>query len=150
MQFDWYAALVERLEGETEPSQENEEPASSIWETIEQRIQIAEFNPKASPSVIVRELKDRQGVYFVLKNTEEKTYLRLSLEEHSLWVQMDGQTSVRDLIVNHFEDTGKFAHAMVVHLVEQLLLKNMLTEKRVAVWTQLNQVVYAGWSNTSV
>jgi len=143
MQLDWYAALVERLEIESEPSQENEEPASSIWETIEQRIQIAEFNPKASPDVIVRELKDRQGVYFVLKNTEEKTYLRLSLEEHSLWVQMDGQTSVRDLIVNHFEDSGKFAHAMVVHLIEQLLLKNMLTEKRVAVWNQLNQAVYA-------
>jgi putative peptide zinc metalloprotease protein len=143
MQLDWYSALAARLEEDPGPSQPNEHVPVGVWETIEKRIQIPEYKPQASPDVIVRELKDRQGAYFVLKNTKEKTYLRLSLEEYALWSQIDGQNTVRDLIVNHFEETGKFAHATVVHLVEQLLLKNMLAEKRITVWNQLNQAVYA-------
>jgi putative peptide zinc metalloprotease protein len=141
MDLDWYAGLVERIAVEPEPPQGDEHSTPGVWETIEQRIQIAEYKPQASPDVIVRELKDRQGAYYVLKNDKEKTYLRLSLEEHALWERMDGQTTIQDMIVNHFEETGNFAHKTVLNIVQKLLYKKMLTEKPVAVWSQLDQAV---------
>ena len=141
MSVDWHTALVQRLKDDRAASRDNDLSTPGIWEDIKEGSNIALYCPQASLDVLVRELDDRQGVYFVLKNDKEKTYLRLSLEEHALWERMDGQTPIVDLIVNHFEETGNFARETVLNIVQKLLYKNMLTEKPVAVWSQLNQAV---------
>jgi putative peptide zinc metalloprotease protein len=142
MQADWYAALVQRLEVESELSGGDVQADVDIWKTIERRIQIAEYQPQAGPNVIVRELEDRKGAYFVLKNIKEKTYLRLSLTEHKMWALIDGQTTVEELIVEHYMETGEFAHNLVVRLVEQLLHHRMLVDEPIFAWKRLDQAVY--------
>jgi len=138
MQLDWYAALVERLEFDPVPSWDNDQSTPGIWEEIKDGVNIVLYCPQASPDVLVRELDDRQGVYFVVKNTVVKTYLRLSLEEFNIWSQMDGETTVHDLIVEHYSETGKYEQDKVIRLVDKLYWRSMLTEKPVAVWGQLN------------
>ena len=146
MAVDWNSALGERLTQQPAPVGVDQPAEIQIWELLRQRCRIANYHPKANPAVIVRELQGRQGRYYVLKNTIEKTYLRLSSMEYGLWSWMDGQRSVQDLIVDHFMTTGSFAHQMVIHLVEQLHQNQMLDERSVRTWGQINaQIEKRSW-----
>ncbi len=140
MTLDWYSDLDRAL---AQPDQDSITNADDpgIWEILEKRIQIAEYQPERNPQVIEQELIDRSGTYFVLKNTEEKTYLRLSTTEYSLWQSMDGKTSVQELIVEHFMATGEFAHTTVVRLVEMLYWKHMFTDQPVSIWSQVTREI---------
>ncbi len=109
-------------------------PSMGVWTALNHHTNPLEQTPRPNTHVIVRELTDRHGPYFVMKNTEAKTYLRLSPTEHRLWSQLDGQTTVQALIVNMFMETGEFAHARVTHLIHQLHAHHMLAEKPLAVW----------------
>ena len=141
MTMDWYADLDRTLDQPGDEGVSTTETDPGIWETLEKRIQIAEYQPKRNPQVIEQELVDRSGTYFVLKNTQEKTYLRLSATEHSLWLSMDGETNVQELIVEHFIATGEFAHATVVRLVNMLYGKHMFTDQPVSVWSQVKREI---------
>lgn len=141
MTLDWASGLAGRLEEVGGESPEVEGSSPGIWEALDKKIQIAEYRPEKNPHVTEKELSDRAGPYFVLKNSKEKTYLRLSPTEHKLWSSMDGETTVQELIVEHFMATGEFAHSTVVRLVELLYRKYMLSEPPVAVWNQVNQEI---------
>lgn len=130
----WYEALISRLD---EADKAETAEAAGIWQTLKQRVNPLAEQPQANAHVIVRELQDRRGQYLVLKNTEAKTYLRLSPTEYKLFTQMDGRTSVQELIVNHFMETGEFAHATVINLVRQLHANSMLSEAPIDAWNQL-------------
>lgn len=112
-----------------------------IWESIQERVQLANHLPKADPDVIAQQLEDRHGVYYVLKNKREKTYLRLSATEYQLWTRMNGEASVQELIVDHFMSNGTFAHTLVARLVEELYWHHMLSETPIAVWSQVKEAV---------
>ncbi|HLE52408.1 MAG TPA: cyclic nucleotide-binding domain-containing protein, partial [Anaerolineales bacterium] len=129
---EWVTALTMRLE-----TDQDGDSSEDIWQATQKQLQIAEYRPHKNPHVIERKLEDRKGPYFVLKNTEEKTYLRLSSAEHDLWERMDGKSSVQELIVEHFMATGAFAHTLVVRLVDQLYKHSMLAESPMAVWSQV-------------
>lgn len=141
MAVDWYLGLLDRLADQAEENQGTEEIAPGLWQSLEKKVQIAEYKPERNPDVVERELSDHSGAYFVLKNRVDKTYIRLSPAEHKLWQRMDGKTPLQDLIVEHFMTTGEFAHATVVHLVEQLYWKHMFTDPPVAVWREVRQEV---------
>jgi putative peptide zinc metalloprotease protein len=141
MTLDWYSGLVSRLEEEDIESLPDEESSPGIWQSLEKKIQITEYCPEKNTKVIEQELSDHTGPYFVIKNTEEKTYLRLSPTEYKLWQSMDGATTVQELIVVHFMTTGEFAHSTVVRLVELLYRKSMFTDQPVAVWGQVKQEI---------
>ena len=125
----------------TLPVPSSEPGTVEIWKAIRKSLNLGEAHPKANPDVIVRELSDRRGPYFILKNTREKTYLRLSPAEYSLFSQMDGENSIEELIVEHYVSTGVFAHNIVARLIDQLYMKHMLVDSPVAVWSQLNEAV---------
>lgn len=135
----WAEGLASHLNGAETLGSATPAESDGIWQTLKQRVNPLEQRPQANPQVIVRQLQDRRGEYLVLKNTVAKTYLRLSPTEHKLFTQMDGQTTVQELIVNHFMETGEFAHATVINLVRQLHAHSMLTEEPLAVWSQLRQ-----------
>ncbi|MGW8226978.1 MAG: cyclic nucleotide-binding domain-containing protein [Anaerolineales bacterium] len=141
MTLDWYSGLDARLQDAPDADKPEEGSAPGIWESLEKKVQIVDYQPEKNPHVIEKELSDHTGPYFVLKNTEAKTYLRLSPTEHKLWERMDGQTDVQELIVEHFMDTGEFAHATVTRLVELLYRKQMFTDEPIAVWSQVNQEI---------
>ncbi|HZD57399.1 MAG TPA: cyclic nucleotide-binding domain-containing protein [Anaerolineales bacterium] len=147
MASEWHSALAGRLAQDAAAGRTPESASADVWELIKGRSNLAGKKPEANPAVITRELRDRQGPYFVLKNPQKKTYLRLSPAEHRLWTQMDGHTSMEELIVEHFMATGVFAHSLIAHLVDQLYRNWMLSDEPLAVWDQVNQAVQKrSWS----
>jgi putative peptide zinc metalloprotease protein len=74
----------------------------------------------------------------VLNNPQANTYLMLSGEERFLWQQMDGQRSVRDLIVALFNEYHLISPAKVMHLVRSLAKHGMLTGGDIDVYRLLD------------
>jgi putative peptide zinc metalloprotease protein len=148
MATDWHIDLGRSVNQEVEQDnfQESNE-FMGVWESVDKGLNPNQRKPQVDPDVIVRELSDRQGNYFVLKNKREKTYMRLSLDEHRLFIRMDGQSGMEELVFEHFIATNNFAPKMVANLVEKLYQHHMLTEIPVAVWRRLEQVVQQqSWS----
>ncbi|MBE0411681.1 MAG: hypothetical protein IBX69_18295, partial [Anaerolineales bacterium] len=138
----WFTAMQSRLERELDSSsQEGVEISPCIWKSIEKGIDPTQRKPQAIAEIIIREIKDPQGSYFVLKNNLAKTYMRLSPDEYRLFEKMDGKCGLDDLVFEHFTATNNFAPKLVANLVEQLYQHNMLTETPLAVWRQIDQVI---------
>jgi len=121
---------------------------AGVWANLRQHSNPNNACPEANPKVIARGLNDHEQPYYVIKNPDAKTYLRLSEDEYRLYRQMDGKTSVQDLIVEHYMATGAFAHKKILRLVSQLQRNSMLTELPVRTWVQVRgQVQKRSWSN---
>jgi putative peptide zinc metalloprotease protein len=121
--------------------EDTDSPEVSLWEILQARSDPAAQKPRQHACIDVSELSDRDGPYFVIKNTEEKTYYRLSPAEFKLWQRLDGQTSVQDLVVDYFMETGEFAHATVARMIDQLHWHSMLTVRPRPFWRQLRAAV---------
>ncbi len=130
MGSDWLDDLKTQAAG----SESLDRQKTSIWAELQTRVDISEYKPKPHADVVAQEIKDKAEHYFVLKNTQYKTYLRLSPDEYSLWLLMDGQKTVKELIVEHFISSGAFSRTLVIQLVDQLLSHKMLSEKPLYVW----------------
>ncbi len=113
--------------------------ARSLWDRLRARLDLALYQPEAAPDVIVRELPGRDGPYYILKNPSTKTYYRLGARDYSLWEQMDGSRSVKDLVVAYFLQHGSFAYGRVAQLVAELKAGSFLTDKPVGVYQQAQE-----------
>ncbi len=131
----WFDELTRALE---QPALEQD---PSIWAELRTRLDINEYQPAPQPGIIVREILEKAEHYFVLKNPREKTYLRLSPDEYHLWLLMDGQRAVKDLVVEHFVRSGAFSRKMVTQLINQLIINQFLLEKPVYTWASLKKQV---------
>jgi len=137
----WYSEFLGRFDDLDRDDFPDEGSSENIWESLDEKVQIANYVPKKNTHVFEKELSDHTGPYYVLKNTEDKTYLRLSPTEYKLWQRIDGEATVQDLIVEHFMATGEFAHSTVVRLVELLFSKHMFADQPIAVWSMVGQEI---------
>jgi putative peptide zinc metalloprotease protein len=145
MTTPWVAELNDAL---AVHGQATAEAAQSIWTSLAQEMDVNGYRPQPHAKVTVTRVADGAGDYFVLKNTESKTYLRLSPEEQEVWLQMNGEKSVHDLVVDRFVSTGSFAHNMIVQLVYQLRANRMLLEEPEYVWGSVRQELHKrNWGN---
>lgn len=130
----WFEELNQVLR-EFDP--QAEETQSSIWTELKTRVDINQYQPHQWPEVLVKEIHDKTEHYFVLKNTSQKTYLRLSPEEYTLWKLIDGNRTVKDLVVEHYVRSGAFSYNLVIQLVNQLFSHQLLVEKPIYTWDEV-------------
>jgi putative peptide zinc metalloprotease protein len=130
---DWYTRLSKNTAADD--LGENE----GLWGSLKTRLDINAYCPKQHPEVIARRLDDRAEPYYVLKQGQQKKYMRLTQEQFNLWEKMDGETPVQELIVDHFMSTGKFAKKTIYHLLDDLTANRMLIEQPMAVWAAVQQ-----------
>jgi Zn-dependent protease len=109
----------------------------SIWVWLAQKLDLAQSRPQAADGVIVSQLTDRDGPYYILKNPATKTYFRLSDRDHFLWQRMDGNHTVKDMVVAYFMEYKVLAFARVGVLLEGLKSAVLLTEQPVNVYQQV-------------
>ncbi len=102
---------------------------TNLWQSIKTRLDAAKSKPARAQDIIARELHDRSGTYYVLKNPHVHSYLRLSPREYWVWGQLDGARTIKELIVAYFQAYGSFAFGLVVGLIQQLYEKQMLRDQ---------------------
>ena len=71
---------------------------AEFWTAVEQAIDAATYKPQRRPSIVVNRLEHRDAPYYILKQPQTKSYLRLSEEDYALWWQMDGTHAIKDLL----------------------------------------------------
>ena len=110
--------------------EQEREPTLDLWETLGERLDISRRKPKGIAHAEVAAHQTARGEeYYVLKNSEGDTYLRLDAQDYFLWKLMDGQHSIRDLAVAYFACYGAFPFERLIHLVEKLKENGFLEEK---------------------
>jgi putative peptide zinc metalloprotease protein len=116
-------------------------PAAGLWQALAAALDLAQSRPARAEGVVVRELRDRAGPYYVLKQPEAGAYVRLSPREYWVWQRLDGTTTLQELVVAYFLEHGTFAFALIRGLVHHLYHKRMLREQPQAVFADVAEAL---------
>ena len=98
------------------------------WDAIDTRLNPAAFKPKLRDDVEIKTFTRRNGEDFtMIKSPPGPTYMRLSAEERFLIGMMDGQRTVKEIVVAHFQEYGSFSLSQVADLVDEMYRGNFFT-----------------------
>jgi putative peptide zinc metalloprotease protein len=92
-----------------------------LWRRLSDRIDPARFRPRLAPDVEIKEFRLRWGNdYAMIRNPRDLIHYRLEPEEVELVRLMDGTRTVKQIVVERFQDSGGLDLDGVVELVRQL------------------------------
>ncbi len=69
-----------------------------FWTAVSEAVDPSIYKPHRVGHVEAVRLRTEDVPYYVIKQPEAKTYLRLSEADYALWWQMDGSKTVKDLL----------------------------------------------------
>jgi len=93
--------------------------------------------PAAAPTADEGLLDEDETGYYVLKNPEHRTYLRINPREYHLWTTMNGERDVDDLAAEYLEQFGTLGLERVGSLVRQLRQGHFLSDSPADVYEQI-------------
>jgi CRP-like cAMP-binding protein/Zn-dependent protease len=99
-----------------------------IWSELAQRVDPTEFRPQIAPDVEVKEFHLRWGNdYAMVANPRELLHYRFEPGEIELLPLMDGTRTVKEIVVERFQESGDMELSGVADLVRSLREGNFLT-----------------------
>jgi CRP-like cAMP-binding protein/Zn-dependent protease len=111
------------------PEQDHE---GGIWSRLSERLDPATYRPQLRPDVEVKTFKLRWGNdYAMIANPTELLHYQLSVDDVPLLELMDGTRTVREIVVERFQESGDMELDGVVGLVRELRTGNFLTDRYV-------------------
>jgi putative peptide zinc metalloprotease protein len=117
-----YEALARRLPSSPPPE------APDVWEALEERVDVSEFRPRLAADIESKTFHMRAGgSYTMLGNGRDLVHVRLQPGEEELVPLLDGSRTVKEIVVDRFEDSGEMDLSGVADLVEELHHGNFLT-----------------------
>ncbi len=119
----------------------------TLWARLKEATDFSLSRPQQAPNtVIVPMLSEREGRYYIIKNPDYSTYLKLSPQDYYLWTLMDGEHSVKDLVVAYFSKFRAFAFGRVAAFVNNLKARHFLTEQPSKIYEQIEEkLAQRGW-----
>lgn len=145
------AALWQELDAKV-----NQRPAltSGLQDELQQKGDPIHFCPQVRSEVIIRRLQTHNSRYYVLKNPQAYTYLRLADHEFFLWRLMDGTHSLSALMTAYFQKYRTLAISLVSGLVDGLRDQQFLTAKPIKVYEQAQKALAqrqpSHWSDRAI
>jgi len=105
-----------------------ERDGHGLWGELAVMVDPAEFRPQLAPDVEVKQFRLRWGNdYAMIANPRDLLHYRLEPGEVELLPLMDGTRSVKDIVIERFQDSGEMELSGVADLVRQLRVGNFLT-----------------------
>ena len=102
---------------------------STVWDVLARALSPVEDRPHLSPEVESARYHTRTGVeYVVVHRAATRAYARLDPLEFELLALMDGQHSVKELVIAYYRRYGVLALARVAGLVRLLGQQQFLVE----------------------
>jgi CRP-like cAMP-binding protein/Zn-dependent protease len=109
-------------------SPEADDEAADLWDELAERVDPAAFRPQLAPDIEVKEFTLRWGNdYAMIANPRDLVHYRLEPGEVELLPLMDGTRTVKEIVVERFQDSGDMELSGVADLVRQLRVGNFLT-----------------------
>jgi CRP-like cAMP-binding protein/Zn-dependent protease len=105
-----------------------EEDGFGLYERLAESVDPAGFRPQLAPDIEVKEFKLRWGNdYAMIANPRDLLHFRLEPGEVELLPLMDGRHTVKDIVIERFQDSGDMELSGVADLVRQLHVGGFLT-----------------------
>jgi CRP-like cAMP-binding protein len=111
---------------------------STAWDTLTRALSPVEDRPRLAPNIESATYLTRGGVeYVVVHSPSTRAYARLDPREFGLLSLMDGQHTVKELVIAYYQSNGVLALARVAGLVRLLRQQHFLIEARVDAYAAL-------------
>jgi putative peptide zinc metalloprotease protein len=105
-----------------------------LWERLDKLSDPSAFRPELAPDIELKDFHTRWGNdYVMIGNTRRFLYYQLEPEEGELVRMMDGTRTVKELVVERFQQSGDLELANVAGLVRQLEEGDFFTRRFVDV-----------------
>ena len=113
---------------------EDEDEAANLWDDLAERVDPAAFKPELAPDVEVKTFHLRWGNdYAMIANPTDLLHYQLQIGDVPLLALMDGTRTVRQIVVERFQESGDMDLDGVADLVRELRQGNFLTDRFVDV-----------------
>jgi putative peptide zinc metalloprotease protein len=118
---------------------------STVWEALGRALSPVEGRPRVAPGLESARYTTRSGAeYVVVHNPAGRAYARLEPREFDLLPLMDGQHSVKELVVAYYQRYGVLALARVAGLVRLLSQQRLLVDAPVDAYAELGATLRGG------
>jgi CRP-like cAMP-binding protein len=83
---------------------------------------------------------DDQSTHFLLRNRKESAYTRIDEREYFLWQQMDGHTTLAELVESYFDHFHALGYDRVGKFLHRLFDHGFLDPESVSLWRSENHL----------
>ncbi|MCB8976166.1 MAG: cyclic nucleotide-binding domain-containing protein [Ardenticatenaceae bacterium] len=108
-----------------------------FWQALDDATNPTAYKPLRNPHIIVSRLQNRTETYYVIKEPQSRSYLRLGEEDYALWWQMDGRKSVKELLFYCLKRYKKLPIGHLTTLIGELKDGNFLEASNTKVYDQI-------------
>jgi putative peptide zinc metalloprotease protein len=116
-------------------------PPIGFWQQVATLISLTAYRPRRSQTVEAARLPSRSGAYYVLKQPQTRTYLRLSEQDYALWWRMDGSNSIKDLLAYSLRRYRNLPIGHLTRLVQEMRAGHFLQDPPTQVYDQVQQAL---------
>jgi len=107
-----------------------EAPTFDIWELAEERLNLAKYRPVRIAEAELADISsEAAGERYMLRNPNNDQYITLGKQELFLWNLMDGQNTLKDLMLEYFTKYGTMGQQVLLNLLGLLKSNGFLKEK---------------------
>ncbi|VAW31443.1 hypothetical protein MNBD_CHLOROFLEXI01-3974 [hydrothermal vent metagenome] len=111
--------------------------SEQFWQQLGANTNPTAYKPQRNTRIIVARLQTRTEPYYVIKEPESKSYLRLGEEDYALWWQMNGRKSIKDLLFYSLKRYKTLPIGHLTALIGELKEGNFLQTRSVKVYDQI-------------
>jgi len=116
------------------------DPATGLYEQLARSLDVAVFVPTLAQGLVPSRVEDAGSeAFYVVKNPARARYMRLSGDDFFLFRNIDGERTVKDLVLLFFKEKKVFAFQRVVTLINELKSKGFLSEESAALYDQVRR-----------
>ncbi len=117
-----------------ERARSNGTAGPDTWERLAELTDPSEFRPKLRDDIEIRVFEQRWGQgYAMVANPRDLIHYRLQVSDLDLLRMMDGTRTVKEIVVERFEDSGELELSAVIDIVRSLYEGNFLEQRYVDV-----------------
>jgi CRP-like cAMP-binding protein/Zn-dependent protease len=108
---------------------EAQDGGPEIWPVLAARVDPGEYRPKLADDIEIKEFTLRWGNdYAMIANPREMMHFELKPGEVQLLRLMDGTRTIKEIVLERFQDSGDLELSGVTELVQGLYVGNFLAE----------------------
>ena len=127
---DVYRLVADDLEANGEVGTND----TDVWEQISHLVDASELRPKLADDIEIRVFEQRWGEgYVMIANPRDLLHYRLAASDLPLLHMMDGTRTVKEIVIERFEESGEMELTAVIDLVRSLYRGNFLERRFVDV-----------------
>jgi len=105
-------------------------PEGELWAHLAMLVDIGESRPKLADDIEIKEFTRRSGEpYYMFGNPRDLLFFRVGPNENELLKLMDGTRTVKEIVLERFQETGDMELSGVADLVQQFRSANFFEDR---------------------